>query len=87
MVPFFFSGDLTVSHLLKWTTGSPTVPVLGFGKPFSVAFVHCQDGCRCRPTVSTCDIVVKLPVHIKNEEEMVAMMTSAIKDSSGFGLV
>lgn len=72
--------------MLKWVTGSPTVPILGFEKSFSVAFVHCKGGCRCRSAVSKCDILVKLPVHIANENEMKEMMTSALKDSVGFGL-
>lgn len=53
-----------------------------------VEFVHgCLNGCCCRPTTSTCDITIKLPVHIDNEKAMEDMIASAIKDSYGFGLI
>ena len=75
-----------MSDFIKWMTGSKTMPPLGFPKKFSVHFVHgCEEGCQCRPTVSTCDIVLKLPVHITSEEDMVYMLKSAVKDCQGFG--
>jgi hypothetical protein len=67
-------------------TGSKTIPPLGFPKQFSVKFVHgCAEGRRCRPTVSTCDITLKIPVHLSTEQDMRDIMKSAIKDCSGFG--
>eukprot|EP00794_Sanderia_malayensis_P013170 gene13169-14520_t len=81
-------GNLTTKDLVKWWTGSGTVPVLGFPKKFSVAFVHgCASNCRCRPTTSTCDILLKMPVHISGFEEMEEIMNSAVKDCCGFGLI
>ena len=75
-----------MGDFLKWLTGSRCVPPLGFPKKLSVHFVHgCPDRCHCRPTASTCEIVLKLPVHIASEEEMKEMIESAIKDSIGFG--
>ena len=60
-------------------SGCETTPVLGFEKKFKLAFVHdCEERCKCRPTVSTCDLKIKMPVHIHSEEEMRVMMISAI---------
>lgn len=78
--------NLQITDFIKWLTGTGEVPPLGFPKKFSVTFVHgCLDGCRCRPTVSTCDTTVKFPVHINSEEIMKEMLFSAIRDSYGFG--
>lgn len=75
-----------MNDFVKWMTGSKTVRPLGFPKKISVQFVHgCAEACRCRPTVSTCDITIKLPVHLSSEEDMTDMIKSAIKDCSGFG--
>ena len=64
------------------------IPPLGFPKKFSLGFVHgCQLECKCRPTVSTCELLLKLPVQISSEEEMEAMMLSALGDSYGFGMI
>ena len=84
----FSTGDLTINDLIKWMTGTKTVPVLGFPKKFSITFIHgCVAGCRCRPTTSTCDLLLKMPGHIYNFEDMVEMMSSALKDCIGFGLI
>lgn len=77
-----------VADLMQWLTGGRKIPVLGLGKKIKCLFLHmCQAGCRCRPVVSTCDLRVTLPVHLDNEEEMVEIMTSALKDSTGFDLI
>ena len=68
--------------LIKWMTGASQIPPLGFPKKFTVEFVHgCTAGCCCRPTASTCDITIKLPVHINTEQNMEDMITSAVKES------
>ena len=36
----YSTGDLTMNDLVKWMTGTKTVPVLGFPKTFSITFVH-----------------------------------------------
>ena len=73
---------------MKWLTGTKSIPPLGFPKKFMVKFVHgCKEGCKCRPTVSTCDVVLKLPVHIASFDEMSLMVESTVKDSSGFGMI
>lgn len=85
---FYYLLDCSVSSLLKWLTGSSHVPPLGFPKPLTVEFLHgCSPGCKCRPTASTCDIVLKLPVHINDVAEMKELMSSALNESYGFGLI
>ena len=72
---------------LKWLSGCSGIPP-GVPKKLSLAFVHgCQPECKCRPTVSTCELLLKLHVHISSEEEMEAMMLSALGDSYGFGII
>ncbi|XP_046844260.1 uncharacterized protein LOC124438267 isoform X1 [Xenia sp. Carnegie-2017] len=67
-------GDVSISAFLKWLSGCKTIPVLGFPKKFSVTFVHdCKENCKCRPTTSTCDLLLRIPVHISNISEMEQM--------------
>ena len=74
--------------LVKWLTGTPRIPILGFKKKFTVSFIHgCRVACKCWPTASTCDLLLKLPVHIASYEEMGVMMNSALNDCIGFGVV
>ncbi|KAJ7354872.1 hypothetical protein OS493_029427 [Desmophyllum pertusum] len=81
-------AELAMCDFLKWLTGTRSMPPLGFPKKFAVRFVHgCMAGCQCRPSASTCDLVLKLPVHIISEDDMKVMITSALKDSIGFTLV
>jgi len=69
-------------------TGSSQIPPLGFPKKFTLEFVHeCMQGCCCRPTTSTCDINIKIPLHISDEKIMEEMITSEVKDSYGFGMI
>ena len=77
---------LITADILKWMTGSDAVPPLGFPKQFEMQFTHgCNELCKCRPTVSTCDMSVKMPVHINTFEYMKEILYSAVKDSHGFG--
>ena len=79
---------MNMDHFVKWLTGSKSIPPLGFPKKIAVKFVQgCIEGCRCRPTVSTCDFVLKLLLHISSEEDMGLMIESAVKESVGFGLI
>ena len=73
---------------LQWCSGSREIPPLGFPKKFRIAFIHgCVEKCRCRPSASTCDLLVKLPVHIASEDDMEELIVSAIGDSDGFGKI
>ena len=77
-----------MGDLLKWLTGCRTIPPLGFPTGFTVKFVHgCNDNCKCRPTVSTCFLYINLPVHLCDEDDMIATMHSAVQESKGFGLL
>ncbi|PFX14627.1 hypothetical protein AWC38_SpisGene21201 [Stylophora pistillata] len=81
-------NGMTVKYFVKWMTGSSQIPPIGFPKNFTLEFVHgCLQGCCCRPTVSTCDITIKILVHVSDEHTMKEMITSAVKDSFGFGLI
>ena len=73
--------------LFKWAVGSKSIPPLGLPKKITIQFLHrCGQDCRCRPTTSTCDLVITLPVHLDNENDMKEIMASAIADCDGFGL-
>jgi hypothetical protein len=62
------------------------LPPLGLPGAIEVKFVHgCADGCKCRPTVSTCKLVLKIPVHASTFANMKEMMTSAMLQGFGFG--
>lgn len=75
-----------LSAFLKWLTGSSSVPILGLPKKIEVSFLHnCLSGCRCRPTTSTCDLCLTIPVHLDDEDSMSTVFTSAIADAEGFG--
>ena len=78
--------NLNFKEFITWFSGTSQLPPLGFPKKFRIAFVHgCTSGCKWRPTVSTCDLLIKIPVHIDSENVMTEMMFSAIIDSHGFG--
>ena len=73
--------DLSVENVLKWLTGTKRVPPLAFSKKIQCKFLHgCPAGCRCRPTTSTCDLSITLPVHLDTEENMKEIMISALVD-------
>ena len=83
-------------EFLQFLTGSPSIPVLGLPNDIIVAFVHdCRPSrleasspyreCACLPTVSTCDLQLNLPVHIRDEESMKNALVSAVKDGRYFG--
>ncbi len=78
-----------MAELLKWITGASTIPPLGLPRKIQITFLHgCNSACKCRPTVSTCQLLrvkVHLPVHVTDDEEMLLLMTSALKDCVGFG--
>ena len=83
-----YSLDLEgLQALLKWTVGVPSVPPLGLPKKITVQFLEgCVLGCHRRPTTSTCDLILTIPLHINTDQEMMNMM-SAVQESEGFGLI
>ena len=78
--------NLKLKDLMRFITGSFQLPPLGLPKPIEVKFIHgCADSCRCRSSVSTCKLVLKLPVHISTFATMEEMMKSAMLEGLGFG--
>lgn len=74
--------------LLQWATGSPSIPPLGLPRKVKITFLGgCNPACRCRPTASTCDLQLSLPLHLDTFEEMKDILLSALKDSEGFDLI
>ncbi|XP_028402261.1 uncharacterized protein LOC114525236 [Dendronephthya gigantea] len=58
------NGLITLGELHKFITGCEKIPPLGLPKRISVKFKHgCMERCKCRPTASTCDLSITLPVH------------------------
>lgn len=73
---------------LQWAIGSPSIPPLGLPRKVKITFLGgCNPACRCRPTASTCDLRVSLPLHLDTFEEMKEILMSALKDSEGFDLI
>jgi hypothetical protein len=80
--------NLNVENVLQWLTGAKKFPPLGFPKKINCQFLHgCKPGCKCRPTTSTCDLVITLPVHLNTEGNMKEIMHSALIDCVDFGLL
>ena len=64
-------NEVTLEDILKFITGCPTIPVIGFERKILVKFEHdCPDNCNCYPVASTC-------------QAFTAMMTGAIKNCGG----
>ena len=69
-------------------TGASSIPVLGFGGTLTMEFVHgCPNLCKCYPTASTCDLILRIPVHLDTLEDMSSSFLSALKDGFAFGAV
>ncbi len=74
--------------LLKWAIGSKSIPPLGLSRKIKITFLSgCESRCRCRPTASTCDLRICLPLHLDTYEEMKEILMSALNDSEGFDLI
>ena len=78
---------------MKFVTGSPRIPATGLGKQITVKFKHdClpknRSGvCKCLLTVSTCEIILNLPVHFTTEKEMMNVLKDALICETRFGLI
>lgn len=84
---FVFNLDQDVlTKLFKFITGATTVPPLGLPKGITVKFKHgCPAECKCRPTISTCDISITFPVHYSGPEEFKKYLEFAMVEGVGFG--
>ena len=85
-------SDINLQDILQFITGTPSIPCLGFQQKLRVNFVHdCQKlrdkEYNCKPTASTCDLSLNLPIHITSIPEMRQSMTEAVRWSYGFGKV
>lgn len=78
--------DFLVKDVLKFITGRNQIPPLGFFKKISVVFIHdCWQNCKCRPTTSTCDLQLRIPIHINSYNAMVESGLSMLSECQGFG--
>lgn len=78
----------TLSTLYKFITGTHTIPPCGLPKDITVKFKHhCDEKCRCRPTASTCDVSLTLPLHYTDYPDFNACMSTAFVEAHGFGLL
>ena len=60
-------NEVTLEDILKFITGCPTIPVIGFERKILVKFEHdCPDNCNCYPVASTCSLEITLPCHCKD---------------------
>ncbi|XP_067027006.1 uncharacterized protein [Acropora muricata] len=74
--------------LYKFITGSDSLTPLGLERVITVHFKHfCMSDCKCRPTASTCDPSINLPVHYRDMLAFEEVMTSALEEGLGFGLI
>lgn len=77
-----------MENILQWLNGAKKFPCLGFPKEDTMSVFHgCKPGCAWRPTTSTCDLVITLPVHLNTEGNMKEIMHSALVDCVDFGLL
>ena len=94
-IGIFFSENATVSinKIAKFLTGSLKIPAPGLNKNVTVKFKHgcfpskTGNMCKCLPTVSTCGLIVNIPVHITSEEDMMNAFKDALLCETGFGLI
>ena len=80
--------DIEQSEIMQFVTGSPAVPVIGFEEKLQLTFVHgCVSNCKCFPTASTCNLVLRIPVHFVAIEDFKTSFHGALKDGFVFGVV
>lgn len=83
-----YDDSVTLSDLFKFVNGTASIPPLGLTNGITVKFKHhCDAGCRCRPTASTCDISITFPVHYENYQDFKDSLSSALMEGFGFGFV
>lgn len=81
-------GLNTLRELHKFISGVESIPPLGLPDRITVKFRHgCQLHCKCRPTASTCDPSITLPVHYSDANDFRESMLSALTEGYGFGFL
>ena len=74
--------------MIKFLTASESIAPLGSPSKFKVYFKNdCGEGCTCYPTVSTCNCLVTLLLHIADDDAMLNICSIAINGGIGFGRV
>ena len=85
MYNYFVEG---LVKLYKFITGSDSLAPLGQKRVITVHFTHfCTSDGKCRPTASTCDPSINLPVHYRDMPAFEEVRTSALEEGLGFGLM
>ena len=85
-----FSGEceIKLSGIMKFLTGSSTVPPSGLANKLAVIFKHwCTNlpgTCLCKLSVSTCSLTLTLPVHYPTVLSMKKALEDAVKLSHRF---
>ena len=74
------------NKLMKYLTGSGTIPPLGLLTHFKINFLHMsRDSCKCLPKVSIFAMVVTIPVHFATLSDMKDPFLTSIMCELGFG--
>ena len=84
--PILDALECSLPNVLQFITGARSIPPLGFPRNITVKFKHgCKEECKCRPTSSTCDLSITLPIHYSNSYAFNEIMKSALIEGVGFG--
>ena len=90
VVSFLENGIVTISKIAKFLTRGSKIPATGLKKNVTVKFKNScfprKSGnmCKCLPAVSTCEIIVNIPLHITSEEDMVKAFKDALLCETGY---
>ena len=76
---------LNLTDVLAFVTRATFIPPMGFPRQVSIMFIY--DTSKKLPGASTCSLVLRLPVALRDAEEFKERMEFAIKNSVGFGMV
>lgn len=85
-----FSGEceIKLSDIMKFLTGSSTVPPSRLANKLTVIFKHwCTNLPRkriCKPSVSTCSLTLTIPVYYSTMLTMEKALEDVVKLSQGF---
>lgn len=73
-------SEVKISDLLRFISGTTSIPAIGFERNLSVYFRHnCEENCQCKCITSTCALTLSLPIHYITYEGIKGMMYATIK--------
>ncbi|XP_062302074.1 G2/M phase-specific E3 ubiquitin-protein ligase-like [Osmerus eperlanus] len=78
-------ADVTFEDIFIFITSADMIPPLGFQEQPTIEFYDQEQGRSRMPYASTCALTFYLPRGLDSEYRMKEMVTSAIKNSLGFG--